>query len=227
MNQNEDRLKQLLENSVTEEDTFLFGCTQCGECCRNRHDILLSPYDLFRIAGFLKENISSVIEKYCEVYIGQDSRLPVVRAKPKIHQAVCPFLRNGKCSIHAVKPAVCALFPLGRIIRPDVGVQYVLQEVSCNADKTPVKVKDFLAQFGLKESETPAIMWGEIISRLALGKQQKLSQTVDDRLNEMIFLFLYLHYDTAQDFLQQLAENIQKVERAYEDITGKPLGDAV
>ena len=31
--------------------TFRFHCTQCGDCCRNREDILLTPYDLFRIAG--------------------------------------------------------------------------------------------------------------------------------------------------------------------------------
>lgn len=32
------------------EDRFEFHCTQCGKCCTNREDILLTPRDLFRAA---------------------------------------------------------------------------------------------------------------------------------------------------------------------------------
>ena len=31
------------------KDTFEFACVQCGECCRNRQDILLNPFDIFRL----------------------------------------------------------------------------------------------------------------------------------------------------------------------------------
>ena len=29
---------------------FRFQSAQCGDCCRNREDIILTPYDLFRTA---------------------------------------------------------------------------------------------------------------------------------------------------------------------------------
>ena len=32
------------------DDTFQFHCTQCGLCCVNREDILLSPMDIFKMS---------------------------------------------------------------------------------------------------------------------------------------------------------------------------------
>ena len=32
---------------VSSDDTFRFHCTQCGKCCTERDDILLTPRDLF------------------------------------------------------------------------------------------------------------------------------------------------------------------------------------
>ena len=31
------------------DEEFATGCEQCGQCCRNREDILLSPHDLFHL----------------------------------------------------------------------------------------------------------------------------------------------------------------------------------
>lgn len=39
-----------VKNALKLDDLFRFHCNQCGQCCRNREDILLSPYDLNRIA---------------------------------------------------------------------------------------------------------------------------------------------------------------------------------
>ena len=33
--------------TITREQDFCFDCVQCGECCRNREDILLNPLDVF------------------------------------------------------------------------------------------------------------------------------------------------------------------------------------
>lgn len=48
------RMEQILNdfenNKLNADDSFKFHCTQCGKCCINRDDILLSPQDLFRIA---------------------------------------------------------------------------------------------------------------------------------------------------------------------------------
>ena len=69
---------KLIGKPLNLDSTFRFRCKQCGNCCRNREDILISPYDLFRIARHLSMTPKDVIDRYCHFYIGTGSHLPVV-----------------------------------------------------------------------------------------------------------------------------------------------------
>lgn len=223
-NKIDERIEMLKNNQLSEDDYFEFGCIQCGECCRNRYDILLNPYDLYKIAKYLNMRIIDVIDKYCEIYIGSDSKMPVVRARPKIYNAVCSFLRNGKCSIHSAKPTVCALYPLGRAASPDGGMIYFTQGGSCNANSTPIKVKDWIEMFNLKESELPAKLWSQTLVKLSLSKRKfKIKPQIEEQLNNELVNILYLSYDTTQDFLPQFKNNSEKAEKCFAQLTGKSL----
>lgn len=65
------------------DDTFHFGCRQCGKCCINREDILLNAKDMYNLCKALNLTAEQVVQQYCEVYIGHDSRMPIVRLKPR------------------------------------------------------------------------------------------------------------------------------------------------
>ena len=61
----EEYLQLLLESSLDLEDTFKFGCKQCGECCRNRADpIMLMGYDIYYLAKALNLAPVDVVGKY-------------------------------------------------------------------------------------------------------------------------------------------------------------------
>ncbi len=64
--------KDVCERRITvtqkRNEKFNFACVQCGECCRNRDDILLNPFDVFRLCREKKMTLSDFIEKYCEFY---------------------------------------------------------------------------------------------------------------------------------------------------------------
>ena len=79
------------------DDRFEFHCTQCGKCCTNREDILLTPRDLFRAAKELNMTVKDFFSEYCEKYIGDNSRLPVIRLKPRGTVRRCPLLENRRC----------------------------------------------------------------------------------------------------------------------------------
>ena len=115
--------KELLDNlenwTIGIDETFQFHCTKCGKCCLDREDILLNPRDMYKIAHYLKIPPHEVLKKYCETYIGNSSRVPIVRLKPIGKRRRCPFLKNSKCVIHAAKPSVCAIYPLGRYTKYD------------------------------------------------------------------------------------------------------------
>lgn len=225
---NEDKITLARENALGLDDYFEFNCIKCGNCCRNRHDILLQPYDLYRIAKHLKVKIPDVIKKNCEVYIGADSKLPLIRLLPKPYNNVCPFLRKGICSVHQAKPVVCAMFPLGRATAPNGDMLYFSQPVNCSAEKIKVKVKDWIELFNLKETEEPAKIWGQVVIRLGVGKRKyKLSSENEKIINDMIFSLLYLSYDLEKEFLPQFRKNIELAENYFEHISGKSLDKAM
>ena len=89
------------------DDTLPFSCKACGKCCKDRHDLVLTPYDVFRIAKYFNRKTGEIIESYCEVYEGRDSHIPVVRVLPRPPDSGCPFLRNRKCSVEPLKPILC------------------------------------------------------------------------------------------------------------------------
>lgn len=72
---------------------FRFACAGCGNCCRGREDIVLSGYDLWRIAARLRLPPQIVARGYCRSSIGRVSHLPVLRLAPvKENRNNCPFL---------------------------------------------------------------------------------------------------------------------------------------
>jgi len=76
----------------------------CTNCCTQKGFVYLTETDLARIAKFLKLPASEFERRY--VYrTARQIRLRVPR------QVQCHFLRDGGCSIHAVKPAQCRIFP--------------------------------------------------------------------------------------------------------------------
>ena len=72
------------------DEAFSFACAGCGNCCRGREDIVLSGFDLWRIAARLRLPPRIVAQGYCRESIGQVSRLPVLlrRLEAKLWQAL-------------------------------------------------------------------------------------------------------------------------------------------
>ncbi len=82
----DQRLQHILEHydemCIGVDDTFRFGCKQCGKCCINREDILLNPKDLYNIAKELGLTPQQVVD-----HMGKpiSDRHPgaIVRLKPR------------------------------------------------------------------------------------------------------------------------------------------------
>ena len=87
------------------EEQFCFACAGCGDCCRGREDIVVSGFDLWRIAARLRLPPQIVARGYCRASIGQVSHLPVLRLAPvKENRSNCPFLTENHCAIHDAEP---------------------------------------------------------------------------------------------------------------------------
>ena len=67
---------------LARDEAFSFACAGCGGCCRGREDIVLSGFDLWRIAARLRLPPRTVARAFCRGSIGRVSHLPVLRLAP-------------------------------------------------------------------------------------------------------------------------------------------------
>ena len=74
-------------------EPFDFVCAGCGECCRNRRDLVLSGYDLYRIARRLGLPPRLTADAFCkQEFARRPFCLPSV-LRPNARTGNCPFLR--------------------------------------------------------------------------------------------------------------------------------------
>ena len=202
----------IMSHKMRLDDTFQFHCKACGKCCKNREDVLLTPYDLFRIARYLGRASAEIVDKYCDAYIGPDSHLPVVRIRPVPPDNSCPFLRNKKCIVHQDKPMVCAVYPLARIAQPgEPAPFYVLQPGNpCGGTDRTVTVRQWLGHLCSEEGEQTGMMWGELLALFVRALHFCWPQMPDEqkeRFCSSLFVFLYLNYDVKEPFVPQMKAN--------------------
>lgn len=105
-------------------DTFNFKCKRCGQCCMHRHDIILNPFDVYNGAKYLNITPEEFMDKYLDIQLGAESKLPMLLLKSDKKTGFCPFLKfdikaGGKfgCSINPAKPGACANHPIGVVIQ--------------------------------------------------------------------------------------------------------------
>ena len=191
------RMEQILNdfenNKLNADDSFKFHCTQCGKCCINRDDILLS-------------------------------RIPVVRIRPKGSIQRCPFLKDRKCSVHEAKPAVCAMFPIGRAVGcskdPDSEMstipklEYFFTDPGCGDNTETHTLKEWFHDFGLSLEDDYFIRWAlfqmELHDFLA-DIEKQVDESLMKTLWNSVFIQLYLDYDIKKEFLPQFDAHVEKM----------------
>lgn len=195
-------------NYLDPEDTFRFGCDCCGQCCKNRGDILLTAYDIIRLQKSLDITFGELLVTYCELYVGETSGLPIVRLRT---DAKCPFLFHNKCYVQDAKPVICVLFPLGRIY-DGKKVRYFLQEGKCGKSTEEHILREWVEPLG-PDSEKCCILWGTLLTEgVKAIKQIKEENSV---LKEIILNFMvtlmYDDYDSKEDPARQIQERIDMI----------------
>ena len=208
-----------LDNYLLDLDSeFRFKCRRCGKCCIHQETIIFNARDIFNIAQKKGMTMREVMDAYTEVYIGRNSRIPIIHLLSNGPKGACPLLENGRCSVHDCKPTVCALFPLGRVAlnskdgqplkegeTPEV--KYILNDHSCGSAKKVNTVRSWLAKFGIPEQDEFYLLWNKVLMSLTPAVMKLEEEKVSDPALEMlwgaIYETLYLHYDTSQEFMPQ------------------------
>ena len=154
-------------------------CQGCSSCCRGMgSSILLDPLDVHRLRMHLGKSFDELLEEALELRMVDGTILPNLRMAGS--REACVFLSGeGRCGIHAARPGICRLFPLGRYYE-DRSFRYFLQVKECKRqNRSKVKVRrwidmpdfnryeQFIADwhYFLKDLQIPLAKKGEKISK--------------------------------------------------------------
>lgn len=234
------RLQEIAENmekwAIGPDEPFKFKCRACGKCCKNREDIMFTSRDLFNIARHLSKTPDEIIREYCNCYIGNDSRFPIVLLLPRGANKACPFLVGKRCRVHESKPTVCALFPIGRILavkrdpkegeEPEYEAGYILQPTECGSLTKINTVRQWLEKFGMSVNDEFYSEWNRLLMHVSMIIRE-LEETVPPKallpLQNMLVELIYIQYDTGADFLPQFKKNALEAKSLASDISSRLL----
>lgn len=138
-------------------------CEGCSACCRNMgNSVVLDPYDVWRLERGLEIPFAQMIGNQVMLSVVDGLILPSLNMETQT--GACPFLNEkGRCSIHAFRPGICRLFPLGRYYHADE-FSYVLMTGECKKqNRSKVKIEQWISEPNIKAYEQFVLSWKKIL----------------------------------------------------------------
>lgn len=191
-------------------DMARLGCNECrgcSSCCRGMgQSIILDPYDFFMLQKVTGQTFAQLMQDKIELHVEEGLILPSVKMQEE--SDACGFLdRDGRCSIHAYRPGLCRLFPLGRNY-DERGLNYFLLEDACQIqNRTKIKIKKWLEIEVLSKYEDFLIAWHNLRKEVQVRIVERRSDSYTQKINvKLLEVFYQKPYDVEKDFYSQFEE---------------------
>lgn len=195
-------------------------CKGCSSCCRGMGEsILLDPMDIYRLTVNLECTFEQLLETCIELQVVDGMILPNMKMVGKDER--CAFLNeNGRCNIHAIRPGICRLFPLGRCYE-EGSFRYFLQTHECKKElKTKVKIKKWLDTPNLKQYEEYICQWHYFQKDVQKILKDLSQEMLVKKINMYVLeQFFQKPYDGSKDFYEQFDIRL-KLAKRYVGIAG-------
>ncbi|MGN0142833.1 MAG: YkgJ family cysteine cluster protein [Roseburia sp.] len=194
-------------------------CAGCHACCEDMgNSIVLDPLDVFRLTKHMGKTMEELLAGELELNVSEGVILPNLKmteraAEDKEKMPCCPFLNEeGRCSIHAFRPGLCRVFPLGRIYEED-GVHYFLQSDACRkGNGSKVKVSRWLDTPELKANQQFLADWHRLRKKLT-ALVQNGDESMAKQGNLFVLKLFYLKpYEEDRSFYEQFYERLRQAE---------------
>ena len=179
------------------------GCFAC--CCGMGNSIILDPLDVHRLTTGLNQSFEALLASYLELNVVDGIILPNLKMQGS--RECCAFLNEaGRCTIHAIRPGICRLFPLGRYYE-NGSFRYFLQTHECKkANRTKVKVKKWIDTLELGKYETFVNRWHYYLKDMEtlIEKQPEKAKEIDLQILQRFYLTPY-----GDDFYTEFEQRMQ------------------
>ncbi len=199
----------------TSNELAKLSCNSCkgaASCCHGMgNTIILDPYDIYRLSANLKAGFEELLKDKIELNLVDGIILPNLKmAGPS---EGCTFLgQEGKCSIHASRPGICRLFPLGRYY-DNHNFKYFLQVGEChNTSATKIKISKWLETPALNTYERFLVDWHYFLNDVEGIIKNTQDEKLIKNLNLCILNGFYIRkYNENMDFYQQFYERLKSI----------------
>ena len=194
------------------------GCKGCHKCCTGMgNSVILDPFDIYRLQQGVGKSLPALLgEEMLELGVTNGVILPSMKMTGDEER--CAFLdEDGRCSIHAWRPGVCRLFPLGRFYE-NGDFKYFLQVGECQEKKrAKVKVSKWIDTPNQARNHTFICQWHSVISAVEEKAAGEEDLEEAKRLNTLLLQTFYMQaYETDRDFYGQFEERLTRWREASE-----------
>lgn len=187
------------------------GCAGCSECCHGMgNSIILDPFDVYRLTTGLHKELPELIGSAVELNVVDGVILPNLRMSGK--KEACFFLNEeGRCDIHAIRPGICRLFPLGRYYE-NGSFRYFLQTGECKEkNRSKVKVSKWIDTPDLVRNQQFVTTWHYLLNQVEALINENEDEAFRKNLNMFLLNTFYLTpYEKEKDFYEQFASRLSR-----------------
>ena len=188
------------------------GCDGCSACCHGMgSSIVLDPLDVYRLSINLSKPVNELLAGPLELNVADGIILPNLKMTGT--KEACSFLdADGRCTVHAFRPGICRMFPLGRFYE-NHSFQYFLQVHECpKTDRSKVKIKKWLDTPDLKRYETYICDWHYYLRDLKTRIEAHLEQMKGISM-DVLQKFYLTPYDSTADFYTEFYERLKNAKK--------------
>ncbi len=173
----------------TIQDMVRIGCNDCKgchACCQGMGDsVVLTPYDVHVLSVELGLTVDELFGEWLQLTL-VDGLLQPSMAMNGAGERCHALDETGRCSIHAFRPSICRLFPLGRQYSEE-GIRYFVLEDACPAPvKTKVKISKWVERPEFKEHEAFLMQWHSF-KKLCMAR---LAESGDETYHKQLLMYV-------------------------------------
>lgn len=183
------------------DDSFAFRCypgIECfNDCCMNI-DIILTPYDILRLARHFGISTTQFIKEFTMRYEMDGHGMPGLKMKPVDGGSACRFVLEQGCAVYENRPTACRYYALGTMgIRRKNSAEledayFIVKEPHCKGHEQDRKitVREYRQEQQVEDYDRANKEWLDIIV-----KKRSAGPTVGAP-SERSFQLWFLAYDT-------------------------------
>ncbi len=172
--------------------------------------IHLDPLDVYTLCLHLNKNFEELIDTHIGLHADNGIILPHILMDEA--RQCCTFLSpDGRCGIHAFRPGICRLFPLGRNYA-DGTFRYFIVEGGCDMPgKSKVRIEKWLGIPEIDRYEKFVCDWHYFLKdareQLAAASSPSMYRTFSMYLMKNLY---GTPYDSERDFYEQFYERLAR-----------------